>query len=203
MDIYKDRNAYVTANAYKRTPRPAHRNWLGHVDATVEEQNRYESTLGAHGRSGDQWGRVGIGLFTRRVPTAIRGASGIGKPARVDPVTAAYWREHYDLSEHPAPELADARPETPRKAQDLCGGHGQLLPQQRGLRCRGVPEERRPAGRMRWWTMATAPSIAGIGDHTRANAYSRLRYPQMVLPWVVERILDTAPAGADVDSWRY
>jgi hypothetical protein len=41
------------------------------------------------------------------------------------------------------------------------------------------------------------------GDHTRANAYSRLRYPQMVLPWVVERILDTAPQGADVDSWRY
>jgi hypothetical protein len=41
------------------------------------------------------------------------------------------------------------------------------------------------------------------GDHTRENAYSRLRYPQMVLPWVVERILDTAPPGADVDSWRY
>ena len=41
------------------------------------------------------------------------------------------------------------------------------------------------------------------GDHTQANAYSRLRYPQMVLPWVVERILDTAPPGADVDSWRY
>jgi len=41
------------------------------------------------------------------------------------------------------------------------------------------------------------------GDHTRANAYSRLRYPQMVLPWVVDRILDTAPQGADVDSWRY
>ena len=41
------------------------------------------------------------------------------------------------------------------------------------------------------------------GDHARANAYSRLRYPQMVLPWVVERILDTAPRDADVDSWRY
>jgi hypothetical protein len=41
------------------------------------------------------------------------------------------------------------------------------------------------------------------GDHSRENAYSRLRYPQMVLPWVVDRILDTAPPGADVDSWRY
>jgi len=25
----------------------------------------------------------------------------------------------------------------------------------------------------------------------------------MVLPWVVERILATAPPGADISSWRY
>jgi hypothetical protein len=37
----------------------------------------------------------------------------------------------------------------------------------------------------------------------RANAYSRLRYPQMVMPWAVERMLMTAPPGADIRSWRY
>ena len=41
------------------------------------------------------------------------------------------------------------------------------------------------------------------GDHTRSNAYSRLRYPQMVLPWAVERMRMTAPPGADLTSWRY
>jgi len=41
------------------------------------------------------------------------------------------------------------------------------------------------------------------GDHTRANAYSRLRYAQMTFPWFVERMLATAPEGADVRSWRY
>ena len=41
------------------------------------------------------------------------------------------------------------------------------------------------------------------GDHTRSNAYSRMRYAQMVLPWAVERMLATAPGGADVKSWRY
>ena len=41
------------------------------------------------------------------------------------------------------------------------------------------------------------------GDHTRPNAYSRLRYHQMVLPWVRERMLQTAPVGADTVSWRY
>ena len=33
------------------------------------------------------------------------------------------------------------------------------------------------------------------GDHTRANAYSRLRYPQMVLPWAVERMLADGARG--------
>jgi hypothetical protein len=41
------------------------------------------------------------------------------------------------------------------------------------------------------------------GDHTRANAYSRLRYHQMFAPKIVERILKSAPSGADIKSWRY
>jgi hypothetical protein len=41
------------------------------------------------------------------------------------------------------------------------------------------------------------------GDHDQPNAISRLRYAQMFAPKIVERILATAPAGADVKSWRY
>jgi hypothetical protein len=41
------------------------------------------------------------------------------------------------------------------------------------------------------------------GDHTRPNAFSRLRYHQMFIPRAVERILKTAPQGADTTSWRY
>ena len=33
------------------------------------------------------------------------------------------------------------------------------------------------------------------GDHTRANAFSRLRYHQMFAPKIVERILKSAPPG--------
>jgi hypothetical protein len=41
------------------------------------------------------------------------------------------------------------------------------------------------------------------GDHTRPNAISRLRYHQMFAPKILERILESAPPGADVTSWRY
>ena len=41
------------------------------------------------------------------------------------------------------------------------------------------------------------------GDHTRPNAISRLRYDLMFAPKIVERILKTAPPGADTTSWQY
>ena len=41
------------------------------------------------------------------------------------------------------------------------------------------------------------------GDHTRPNAISRLRYHQFYAPKIVERILKSAPPGADLKSWRY
>jgi hypothetical protein len=81
----------------------------------------------------------------------------------VDPVSAEYWREIYDLAHILQRDWATLGPKLRGKLRKHC------------------------------WN----------GDHSRDNAYSRLRYPQMVLPWVVDCILDTAPPGADVDSWRY
>ena len=52
-DIYKDKNAYWLDDTFKRTPRPGHRNWLGHVDSMLWEVNRLELVLGTHrGRAG-------------------------------------------------------------------------------------------------------------------------------------------------------
>jgi hypothetical protein len=41
------------------------------------------------------------------------------------------------------------------------------------------------------------------GDPAQPNAVSRLRYHQMFIPRAAERMLKTAPAGADLTSWRY
>ena len=160
VDIYKDKNAYFTANPFKRTPRPGHRNWLGHVDATIEEQNRYESTLGTRGRSGDQWDAwesvfspLGADGYPRRIWDRETG--------EIDPVTAAYWREHYDLAHILRRDWATLGPKLRGKAAHLRRRHGQLLPQQRRLRRRGVPEERRIRRPTRSSNTATAPSIAG------------------------------------------
>jgi hypothetical protein len=201
VDIYKDRNAYFTSNAYKRTPRPAHRNWLGAVSATVEEQNRYETVVGTHGRSGDQWDAwesvfspAGDDGYPRRIWDRETG--------EVDQVTAAYWREHYDLAYILKRDWATLGPKLRGKLRIYVGDMDNYYLNNAVY---GVEE---------FLKTADPPADAFVdygdraehcwnGDHERSNAHSRLRYPQMVLPWVVERILDTAPEGADVDSWRY
>jgi len=201
VDIYNHKNAYFTQNPYKRTPRPAHRNWLGQVDTTIEEQNLYELTLGTRGRSGDQWDAwesvyspVGPNGYPRRIWDRLTGD--------IDPVTAAYWREHYDLAHILRRDWATLGPKLRGKLRIYTGDMDNYYLNNAVY---GVEE---------FLKGADPPADAVVeygdrqehcwnGDHTRANAYSRLRYPQMVLPWVVERIFDTAPPDADVDSWRY
>jgi len=41
------------------------------------------------------------------------------------------------------------------------------------------------------------------GDPNSPNAYSRLHYNWFYVPKIMERIAKTAPAGADLTSWRY
>lgn len=201
VDLYGHKNAYYLDNPFKRTPRPAHRNWLGHIDTTMEENNHWELALGTHGRSGDQfdvWESVfsppGPDGYPRRVWDKFTG--------EIDPVTVAYWRDHYDLSHILQRDWATLGPKLRGKLRIYVGDMDNYYLNNAVY---GVEQFLRAAN---------PPSDAVVdygdrdehcwnGDHTRPNAYSRLRYPQMVLPWAVERMLMTAPAGADTRSWRY
>ncbi len=201
IDIYRDRNAYYQTSRYKRTPRPAHRNSLGHIDATIEDQARWESALASRGRSTDQWDAwesvyspVGEDGYPRRLWNRDTG--------EIDTVTAAYWRENYDLGHILRRDWAKLAPKLRGKLRIYTGDMDNYYLNNAVYVVDEFLRSAEPA----------ADAVIAYGDRaehcwngdpTRPNAYSRLRYPQMVLPWVVERILATAPPGADVSSWRY
>jgi hypothetical protein len=203
VNIYKDPNAYWTEGPFARIPRPATRNWLGQVTSTQQSANRMELVLGSKGRSGQQWdvweavySPVGPDGYPRRIWDKQTGV--------IDKSVAEHWRENYDL------------------------GHILRRDWSKGLGKKLQGKLRIFVGDMDNYYLNDAvylvedflkttrdPHYGGEvaygdraehcwnGDPTRPNAISRLRYPQMVLPWAVQRMRASAPAGADLTSWRY
>ncbi|MGL6222315.1 MAG: hypothetical protein ACRC6L_01910 [Steroidobacteraceae bacterium] len=201
VNVYEDRNAYWMPNRFKRTPRPAHRNWLGHVDTTVEENNLWEFALGTRGRSGDQWdvwesvfSPIGPDGYPRRIWDRLTG--------EIDPVTAAYWREHYDLSHILRRDWATLGPKLRGKLRIYAGDMDNYYLNNAVYEVEDFLRSAKPAADA-VIDYGDRAEHCWNGDHTRSNAYSRLRYPQMVLPWAVERMIMTAPKDADIRSWRY
>ncbi|MGO9918588.1 MAG: alpha/beta hydrolase-fold protein [Isosphaeraceae bacterium] len=202
VDIYKDKNAYYDEGPWHKVKRPGMRNYLGQIATTLEDMNRHELVLGTKSRSGQQWD------IWEAVYSPV-GPDGYPKPicdkrtCVIDLEVARYWRDHYDLRyilERDWPKIGKQlegkiniyvgdmdsfylnnavylMEETLKKLTSPPYG-GEVLYGDRAEHC---------------WN----------GDPTRPNAVSRLRYHQMYAPKIVERLLKTAPSGADVTSWRY
>ena len=201
VNIYSDTNAYYRDGPFKRVPRPGQRNYLGHVLTTLEQSNHRELALGARSRSGDQWD------VWESVYSPV-GEDGYPKPiwnkltGEIDHSVAAYWRENYDLSHILRRDWATLGPKLRGKLRIYVGDmdnyylNNAVYLVEDFLRSADPPAEAVV-------DYGDRAEHCWNGDHTRANAYSRLRYPQMVLPWAVERMSATAPPGADLASWRY
>ncbi len=201
VNLYEDANAYYREGPFLRVPRPGLRNFLGHIQATAEQLNHRELALGTRTRSGDQWD------VWESVYSPV-GADGYPKPiwdkltGKIDREVAAYWREHFDLSYILRRDWQTLGPKVRGKLRIYVGDMDNYYLNNAVYLVEDFLKKADP------------PADAVVdygdrdehcwnGDHTRTNAYSRLRYAQMTFPWFVERMLTSAPAGADLRSWRY
>ena len=201
VNLYEDTNAYYLQGPFKQTPRPGLRNYLGHVSTTLEQTNHRELALGTNTRSGDQWD------VWESVYSPV-GANGYPKPiwnkltGEIDRDVAAYWRENYDLSHILQRDWKRLGPLLQGKLRIYVGDMDNYYLNNAVYRVEEFLKKADPPANA-VVDYGDRAEHCWNGDHTRANAYSRLRYPQMVLPWAVERMLQTAPPGADLKSWRY
>ena len=201
VNIYEDKNAYYTQGPFKRTPRPGMRNYLGHVSTTLEQANHRELALGTNTRSGDQWD------VWESVYSPV-GPNGYPKPiwnkltGEIDREVAAYWRENYDLSHILQRDWKRLGPLLQGKLRIYVGDMDNYYLNNAVYKVEEFLRKADPPANA-VVDYGDRAEHCWNGDHTRANAYSRLRYPQMVLPWAVERMVQTAPPGADLKSWRY
>ncbi|NUM67219.1 hypothetical protein HUU39_18430 [candidate division KSB1 bacterium] len=202
VNIYEHKNAYYDEGPFKRVPRPGRRNYLGEVSTTLEQANHLELVLGTNNRSGQQWD-IWEAVYSPR------GENGYPKrlwdklTGEIDQEVAAYWREHYDLGHLLRRDWEHLGPKLRGKIHLYCGDMDNFYLNNAVY----LVEE--------FLQSTTAPPYEGEvdygdraehcwnGDHTRPNAISRLRYHQMFVPRAIARLLQTAPPGADVTSWRY
>jgi hypothetical protein len=202
IDIYKDGNAYWMEGPFLRVARPGRRNSLGHVNTTVEDMNRLELVLGTRGRSGGQWdiweavySPAGEDGYPKRIWDKRTGV--------IDRAVAEHWKEHYDLGailrrdwgKGLGRKLAGKIHLYVGEADNYFLNDAVYLVEE-FLKTADPPY----GGEVDYGARA---EHCWNGDHTRPNAISRLRYVQMFAPKIVERISKSAPAGADLTSWRY
>ena len=202
INIYEDENAYWYDSEWQKLPRPAHRDYLGHVTVDQYAYNRLEAVLGDKNRSGQQfdiWEATYSPMGEDGYPVRLWDK----ETGEIDRNVAGYWREHYDLMHILERDWATLGPKLEGKLHIYVGDMDNYYLNNAVYLAEGFLEG------------TTNPYYGGIvdygdraehcwnGDHENGNHISRLRYNTMYLPRILERIEQTAPAGADVKSWRH
>jgi hypothetical protein len=202
VNLYEDENAYYYKSDFRPMDRPAHRDYLGQIQGMARDYNHLELVLGTKGRSGDQydiWQAVYSPMGKDGYPQPIWDK----KTGVIDRDVALYWRENYDLSYIMQRDWATLGPKVKGKLHVYAGDMDNYYLNNAVY----LVEE--------FLESTTAPYYDGVvdygdraehcwnGDHENSNAISRLRYNTRYLPIILRRIEETAPAGADVSSWRY
>jgi hypothetical protein len=202
IDLYNDKNAYVRHGSdAPSVERPAMRDYLGEIAATQRDSNYQELTQGDHSRSGGQYdiwqavfGPVGADGYPAPIFDKVTGD--------IDPAVAAYWRDHYDLSNIIARDWASLAPKLRGKIHIYVGSADTYYLTDAVYFAQARLEALQPAydGEIAYGDRA---EHCWNGDPKLPNAYSRLHYDFQYLPKILDRISHTAPPGADLTSWRY
>ena len=202
VDIYKDKNAYYRTGDFDKILRPAKRNYLGHVSATLQNTNYYELALGTKGRSGQQfdiweavYSPVGKDGYPERVWDKMTG--------EINPKVAEYWKENYDLTWIMKRDWNKLGSKLRGKIHLYCGdmdnfylNNAVYLAEEMLKGLENPPYD----GEVDYGDRA---EHCWNGDHSQPNAISRLRYHRYFIPKWTEEVQKRAPVGADLKGWRY
>jgi hypothetical protein len=201
-NIYSDPNAFNMLGAHTKMAQPAMRDYLGRTLATMQSVNQYELALGSHARSGEQfdiwqavYGPVGDDGYPKQIFNKETGD--------IDRSVAAYWKEHYDLSAILQRDWATLGPKLQGKLHIYVGTADTYFLTDAVYYLEDfLKSTKNPPydGEVKYGDRA---EHCWNGDPNLPNYLSRLHYHTMYLPKILDRMEKTAPAGADLTSWRY
>lgn len=202
VNLYEDKNAYYVDGAHRKVERPAVRNYLGHLKATLQDVNERELALGTKSRSGQQWD-IWEAVYSPQGADGYPQRIWDKETGEINLEVAQYWKEHYDLRYILERDWKKLGPDLVGKIHIYCGEMDNYYLNNAVY----LMEE--------FLESTTDPYYAGEvdyerraehcwnGDHENPNAISRLRYNTMYMDKIIKRIEETAPKGADITSWMY
>lgn len=202
VDIYKDQNAYWTIGPFGRIAQSEMRTPPGLILATTEGSNRWELVLGTHGRSGEQWDiwqAVFSPVGTDGYPAEIWNQ----RTGVINHEVAAYWREHYDLTAILERDWKTLGPKLQGKLHVTVGTadtyylDGAVHLMQHALDATSNPHS---DATFDYGVDQPHCYTGPPGSTTREGS---LTFTQRVLKAAAAHMLESAPPGADITSWRY
>ncbi len=201
-NIYEDKNAYFYEGPFARIARPAHRNYLGHLSATMEQNNHFELALGTKSRSGQQfdiWEAVyspqGPDGYPKRIFDKLTG--------EIDREVAGYWKENFDLRHILERDWNKLGSKLQGKINLYCGDMDNYYLNNAVYLMQDFLEKTKNPHYDGEVDYGDRAEHCWNGDHNNPNYLSRLRYHTIYLDRILKRIEKTAPSGADLKSWRY
>ena len=196
-NLYEDKNAYFIETPYTRVPRPSMRKPDGTLLSTMEQMNRFELVQGTHDRSGEQFdiweavfSPVGEDGYPKRVFDKRTG--------EINHDVAKYWKDRYDLSAIMQRDWKTLGPKLAGKLH-LYVGEADTFYLDRAVHLLKD-----------FLDTTTDPYYHGSfefgmrkphcypGEYDPAVGLNQHYWPEMV-----KHMEETAPAGADLKSWKY
>lgn len=201
-DIYNDQNAYFYDTDFKTVEVPSRRDYLGQISSTVKQDNHLELVLGDKSRSGQQFD-IWEATYSPQAKDGYPERIWDKYTGDINHEVASYWKENYDLR-HILERDWDKLGEKLRgKIHIYCGDMDNYYLNNAVYSMEAFLES------------TTSPYYEGEvdygdraehcwnGDQENPNHISRLRYNSMYVPKIMKRIAESAPADADLISWRY
>lgn len=202
VNIYEDNNAYRMEGDFNNVERPAYRDYLGNISVTMEDENHMELVIGDKSRSGGQWdiweavySPMGEDGYPLRIWDKVTG--------EIDHEVAAHWRENYDMHHILQRDWETLGPKLEGKLHVFVGDMDNFHLNNAVYLLEDFLESTTNPYYNGFIDYGDRQEHCWNGDQENPNYLSRLRYNSMYVPRILERLLTTAPEGADLTSWRY
>jgi hypothetical protein len=164
--------------------------------------NHRELVLGTKSRSGQQWD-IWEAVYSPQGPDGYPQRIFDKKTGEINPKVAEYWRENYDLRYILQRDWAKLGPKLEGKIHIYCGDMDNFyLNNAVYLMEEFLEKTKNPYynGEVKYGDRF---EHCWNGDPNLPNYITRLRYNTMYVQKMMDRMMKTAPAGADLRSWRY